>query len=157
MGNVEPIAPYLEPLRKTRIVPIPPAQAFDLFTARMATWWPLATHSVFEGEAATCGFEPRTGGALFEAKADGERSVWGTVLAWEPPDRLVVTWHPGRGPDTAQELEVRFLPDGRGTRVELEHRGWQKLGAEAAATREGYRGGWEGVLARYVEAAGGAR
>lgn len=157
MGNVEPIAPYLEPLRKTRVVPIPPAEAFDLFTARMSSWWPLATHSVFEGKAVRCGFEPRVGGALFEESDAGERSIWGTILAWEPPGRFVVTWHPGRGADTAQELEVRFTSEGNGTRVDLEHRGWQKLGAEAAATREGYSGGWEGVLAYYVTAAGGAR
>lgn len=27
---------------------------------------------------------------------------------WDEPSRLVLTWHPGQDPTTAQELEVRF-------------------------------------------------
>jgi len=153
VADVEPIAPYLGPLRKTCVVPIPRPQAFDLFTARLQTWWPLATHSVHQANAKTCGFDPHVGGDLYEKSITGERCVWGTVLVWDPPRRFVVTWHPGRGADTAQELEVRFVPDRSGTRVELEHRGWQALGPEAEAMRERYTGGWEGVLARYVTAA----
>lgn len=153
--TIEPLAPYLEPLRKSLALGLPPGQAFELFTAGLGRWWPLRTHSVFQERAATCGLEPRVGGALFEQRDDGERSLWGTVLVWEPPRRFVVSWHPGREAETAQELEVRFLPEGAGTRVELEHRGWQRLGAAAAESRAGYDQGWDGVLARYVEACRG--
>jgi uncharacterized protein YndB with AHSA1/START domain len=153
--TIEPLAPYLEPLRKSLAVGLPPGQAFELFTAGLGRWWPLRTHSVFQERAATCGLEPRVGGALFEQRDDGARSLWGTVLVWEPPRRFVVSWHPGREAETAQELEVRFLPEGAGTRVELEHRGWQRLGAAASESRAGYDQGWDGVLARYVEACRG--
>jgi hypothetical protein len=77
------------------------------------------------------------------------------VLAWEPPKRFVMTWHPGREADGAQELELRFAAVPGGTRVELEHRGWQALGERARETRDAYDDdarGWPSVLARYQQA-----
>lgn len=154
MGNVEPIGRYLEPLRKAIDVAIPVHEAFAIFTERLGAWWPRERgYSVFQGESARCGIEPRVGGEVFELSTDGRRAVWGTVLVWDPPLRLVMTWHPGRGPDTAQEVEVRFEAIGDGTRVHLEHRGWAKLGAEAGKTRQSYENGWAIVFDRcYKEA-----
>jgi hypothetical protein len=63
---------------------------------------------------------------------------------------VTFSWHPGRDPDTAQEVEVRFEPAEGGTRVELIHRGWEVLGPEAEQLREDYEGGWERVLKHYV-------
>ena len=57
-----------------------------------------------------------------------------------------MTWHPGREPDTAQEVEVSFTAVPDGTRVDLEHRGWEKRGTAATESREGYRDGWRVVL-----------
>lgn len=142
----------IEPVRKSIVVRCGVETAFELFTSRTGTWWPLQAYSVFQERAITCAFEARTGGQVYEVDADGQRSVWGTVRAWEPPRRVVFSWHPGRAADTAQEVEVRFSPEGRGTRVELEHRGWEILGPEALPTRQGYADGWEKVLALYVEA-----
>jgi uncharacterized protein YndB with AHSA1/START domain len=153
MGEVEGIGPYLEPLRKSVVVARAPAEAFEIFTARLASWWPLARFSIHQAEAATCGIEPRVGGEVYELAQDGRRAVWGTVTAWDPPRGFVMTWHPGRDPRTAQEVELRFLPEGEGTRVELEHRGWAKLGAQARETRRGYEDGWAHVFeVRFVEA-----
>lgn len=39
------------PIRKTVTVPVTPQCAFELFTARIGEWWPLATHSVGEDQA----------------------------------------------------------------------------------------------------------
>jgi hypothetical protein len=47
-------------------------------------------------------------------------------------------------------VELRFLELDRGTRVVLEHRGWEALGERAEATREDYLTGWPGVLADYA-------
>jgi uncharacterized protein YndB with AHSA1/START domain len=146
--SVEPIAPYLEPLRKSILVPRTPADAFDLFTAGMSRWWPLGTHSVSADRAAGCGIEPRVGGAVYEVRDDGERYEWGRVLAWEPPSRFVMSWYPGRNPDTSQEVELTFRPEGTGTRVELEHRGWASLGEDAKEMRKGYDQGWGEVFER---------
>jgi uncharacterized protein YndB with AHSA1/START domain len=152
--SVERIEPYLEPVRKAVRVARTPDEAFDLFTAQLARWWPLATHSLGQARARDCGIEPRVGGAVYEVGDDGQRAAWGEVRVWEPPRRFVMTWHPGRAPDAAQEVEVRFLADGDGTRVELEHRGWQALGSEAPRVREQYDGGWAVVLGRYAGVTG---
>jgi hypothetical protein len=149
---VEPIAPYLEPLRVSVRVQRAPADAFELFTGGLARWWPLATHSIGQAHAQSCVIEPRAGGAVYETDDDGTRHPWGRVRVWEPPRRLVLFWHPGRPEEQRQEVEVRFEPDGAGTRVELEHRDWQKLGADAARGRESYGRGWARVLQEYVEA-----
>lgn len=149
---VEPIAPYLEPLRFTVRVERPPADAFEVFTSGFGRWWPLATHSLGRERAVTCGIEPSVGGLVYEVGERGERLAWGRVLAWDPPRGLVLSWHPGRPAEQGQEVEVRFVADGGGTRVELEHRDWQKLGGEAGSVRGRYGEGWKGVLRKYVEA-----
>jgi hypothetical protein len=153
MSNVDRPATSLPPVRKSVHVDLPPDAAFELFTAGIARWWPLAAHSVSRARATRCAVEPRVGGALYEVRDNGTAFAWGTVLVWEPPRRFVATWHPGREPATAQEVEVRFVPDGRGTRVELEHRGWAALGDRAASSRDSYERGWDGVLARFVASA----
>jgi len=149
--TVEPIQPYREPVRKSLSVPRPVTEAFALFTEGIGRWWPLATHSIGGARAQTCAIEPREGGEVYEVRDDGERCPWGRILAWEPPQRFVMAWHPGRAPDVAQEVEIRFVAEPGGTRVDLEHRGWQKLGPEAKEARESYDSGWTPVLARFVE------
>jgi uncharacterized protein YndB with AHSA1/START domain len=135
------------------IVKRSPAEAFEIFTARMASWWPLARYSIHEEETASCGIEPRVGGEIYEVAKDGSRARWGQVLSWEPPSRFVMSWHPGRAPETAQKVEVRFVGVPEGTRVELEHSDWTKLGEGAEETRTGYAGGWAVVFDHcYVEA-----
>jgi len=135
-----------EPLTKQVQVQRPIEEAFDIFTTRMADWWPLPQHSITQSQAVSCAVEPRVGGELYETDTDGARHPWGRVLVWEPPRRLVFTWHPGRDPDTAQEVEVTFEAAGEGTLVSLEHRDWHKLGDAAEETRQGYDGGWDFVL-----------
>jgi uncharacterized protein YndB with AHSA1/START domain len=151
MAEIEDIGP----LRKSVSVRRSPAEAFEIFTAGISGWWPLAKYSISQSRAMSCAIEPRVGGDVYEVRDDGERCLWGQVRAWEPPRRFVITWHPTGTPDTAQEVEVRFLSEGSGTRVELEHRGWAKLGERARAVRESYEGGWAVLLGKhYLEACG---
>ena len=138
-------------VRKSLVVACSPEHAFETFTARLYDWWPFASHSISDRpESAT--FEPRVGGRVYEVAPDGTEHEWATVLAWEPPSRFVVDWHvtPGK-PST--ELEVRFLPEGDRTRVELEHRLWERWADEAAETAASYHSGWDTVLTPFVEAA----
>jgi uncharacterized protein YndB with AHSA1/START domain len=123
-------------------------EAFALFTEGIDTWWPLATHSIFEERAQSVVLEGNVGGRLYERSVDGEEGLWGTVLVWEPPRRIVYSWHPGRGEETAQEVEILFTAEGDGTHVEVEHRGWER----APERRTGYDAGWEIVLARFAAA-----
>ena len=122
-------------------------QAFRVFTTEIGAWWPVAGHSVEPDRVETVVLEGRVGGRLYERWHDGGEVDWGRVLAWEPPARLVLSWSPTLERRPPTEVEVRFLavePDH--TRVELEHRGWERLGDLAAQARSSYEGGWPGVL-----------
>ncbi len=132
-------------IRKTVLVDFAPAEAFELFTNRIGSWWPVGTHS-YGGDAVTeVVLEPGAGGRLYEVTAAGEQD-WGRVLEWEPPNRLVLDWQIGEARGT--EVEVRFTPEGPGARVELEHQGF-----DPADPRERYESGWDVVLAPFVEQA----
>jgi uncharacterized protein YndB with AHSA1/START domain len=135
-------------------VALPREEAFRLFTERIGNWWPLVTHTVFHEEAVTVTMEPRVGGRLYEATADGRTSDWGVVTAWEPVDRVSVTWHPGYEDALATLVEVTFneAPDG-GTVVDLLHSGWEAHGDQAQASAANYPEGWALVLERFVNAA----
>jgi uncharacterized protein YndB with AHSA1/START domain len=135
-------------IRKTVLVDFPPAEAFELFTARVSSWWPTRTHSYGGDAVKDVVFEPRVGGSFYEVTDEGT-AEWGRVTAWEPPHRLMLDWQIGKCAGT--EVEVRFSPEGEGSRVELEHRGWERV--DAAAEWQGYNSGWDTVLAPYVESA----
>ena len=143
----------LPPVLKRIAVPCSCELAFELFTAGIANWWPLSTHSVGLDNAASCMIEPQVGGRIFEIGKDGAESEWGRVLIWEPPHRLTFTWHPGRGPDSAQTVEVTFAREGAGAMLTLEHRDWHRVGERAPKVRHSYDQGWEVVLDLYRAAA----
>src|ERR1700728_3398043 len=85
----------IEPIRKSVIVPASAERAFELFTAGLGEWWPLATHSVGQDQATGVVFGEGVGGSIVESLADGSTAVWGTVTRWEPPRLLACTWHAG--------------------------------------------------------------
>lgn len=124
--------------------------AFRVFTEEIGTWWPVETHSIGkEGRPAeTAELEGREGGRFYERTGEGTEH-WGTVLVWEPPERIVISWElkPERPPT---EVEVRFTAEGDVTRVDLEHRGFERLGEQAAEVAAGYHGGWATVLGQYA-------
>jgi uncharacterized protein YndB with AHSA1/START domain len=142
----------LEPVRQSVRVRRPIEAAFELFTRDIGTWWPVETHHA-RGDVVGVVFEPRAGGRIYERCRDGAVADWGEVLAWEPPRRVVFTWLPGRSRGAPTEVEVRFTAEGSATTlVELEHRGWERLGGLAAETRTSYLNGWPGVLRRFAAA-----
>jgi uncharacterized protein YndB with AHSA1/START domain len=142
-------------VRKTVTVAAPIERAFEVFTERIGTWWPVATHSIGREQAQTAVLEGREGGRLYEVIEGGETAPWATLTAWEPPHRLVLSWHVNPERIAPTEVEVRFTAEEGGTRVDLEHRAWERLGADATDASAGYDEGWDLVLGRYVEAAGG--
>jgi uncharacterized protein YndB with AHSA1/START domain len=133
-------------IRKTVHVKRPVERTFRLFTEEIGKWWPLKEGFSFGGKrAADISIECREGGRFFERFADGEEFDIGLVTAYVPPTRIVFTWKAPEweGPT---EVEVRFSPDQDGTRVDLEHRGWERAGAHARDRRNNYDGGWDRVL-----------
>jgi uncharacterized protein YndB with AHSA1/START domain len=134
----------LPPLRKVIEIGVPPAEAFRLWTEAIGRWWPLASHSVGQTDAVACAIEGRTGGRIFETTRAGEEHPWGRITVFDPPHRLVFTWHPGRQPDDHTIVEVTFSPRGESrTRLELAHRGWP---VGAGARRAAYDQGWQALL-----------
>jgi uncharacterized protein YndB with AHSA1/START domain len=140
----------IEVVRKTVTVDCAVEEAFRIFTADALSWWPVETHSIHQSVSEIV-FEPRVGGEVYEVADSGERGHWATVLEWEPPNRLVLAWNILARQGDITEVEVRFLPDGERTRVELEHRGWENVELENVAKRENYDGGWDAVLGKYVD------
>ena len=154
-------APAPLAVRKTVTVAAPQAVAFEVFTGRIASWWPMATHKIGQADCAAVVIEPRAGGRWFERGTDGVECDWGRVLAWEPPQRVVLAWQLSSAwafdPAIRTEVEVRFTAiDARTTRVELEHRGLEVYGDEAGTMRDTFasRSGWGGMLEHYAEVAG---
>lgn len=137
-------------IRKTVTVPVAPPRAFELFTAGIGEWWPLATHSVGEDQAAGVVFGEGIGGEIVESLADGTTSVWGTITRWDPPHAVACTWHAGTPPAEATSVEVTFTAGEPGhTVVQLVHSGWENR-PDGSAARTGYETGWNPVIEHYV-------
>ena len=146
-GTVEPVRVAVEVRRGVE-------EAFRVFTTDIGAWWPLLGHSVAPDKVEAVVLEGRPGGRLYERWRDGGEADWARVLAWEPPARLVLAWRPNPERRAETEVKVRFVAvEADHTRVELEHRGWERLGDLAAEARASYDGGWPGVLDAYAGAA----
>jgi uncharacterized protein YndB with AHSA1/START domain len=142
----------VEAIHKSLVVKCSPAQAFRVFTAEIGSWWPLGLHSIGQDKITEVVFEERVGGRIFERHSDGGEGEWGRVLEWDPPHRFVMSWYPGNEPKDATELEIRFTAEGEGTRLDLEHRGWERFAEQAAERRSGYDSGWSEVLGYFPKA-----
>lgn len=136
------------PVVKTLSLKAPPPRAFTHFTDNIATWWPLAIHSLSHEQAQGLVFEAKRGGRIYEIDAAGRERDWGRVRECDAPHRLVFSWVLEK-PAEATEIEVTFADDGKGgTDFTLTHRGWleTKSGADRRCM---YDGGWLGVLAAF--------
>ncbi len=74
---------------------------------------------------------------------------------WEPPRRLTYLWHLRADQVDATEVEIAFTHDAENegsTRVHIEHRGWERLGARGVERRERNHRGWQGVLPAFEAA-----
>jgi uncharacterized protein YndB with AHSA1/START domain len=153
----------LNSVRKTIDVNAPQDVAWHVFTERIGAWWPLARFKIGKVDAVDAVIEPRNGGRWYERGVDGSTCDWGSVLAWEPPSRLLLSWDINADwqydPALKTEIEIRFIAAGRGTtRVELEHRKLDRYGARRDEMREVFdRGGdWGQLLALFARLAEGA-
>lgn len=145
----------IEPLRLSFEVACPVEHAFAVWTSGIGTWWP-ADHTVSGAGGADVVLERRVGGRVFERTPDGAEHEWGEVTVWEPPTRLGYLWHLRRDRADATDVEIRFGGTaGGGTRIEIEHRGWERLGAGGTEWRDRNRAGWTTLLPHFVAAVEG--
>jgi uncharacterized protein YndB with AHSA1/START domain len=151
----------IAPVRKTIRVNASAARAFEVFTSVLDRWGPR-DHGIGKTPMKAAVMETRLGGRWYELAEDGSQADVGKIIVWEPPQRFVMTWDINSQwkPDTtvSSEVDVRFIAEGaNATRVELEHRKFEQMGAEPGAKmRKDVDGGWPGMLERFkahVEAA----
>ena len=150
----------IAPVRKTLVVTATPEVAFTVFTARIDRWWPKS-HGIGATPITESIIEPFVGGRWYTRCEDGADVVIGHVLVWQPAERFAVSWEisaewkPDARAAFASEVEVRFVAESTGrTRVELEHRSFERMGAEAGGKmRAGVDGGWPALLELFAKEA----
>ena len=152
----------IAPVRKTVVVDGTPAEAFEFFTAGVDRWWPRQ-HPLGATPLVASLIEPFVGGRWYSIHEGGEEITVGHVRAWQPGERFVVGWEisgdwkPEPRVALASEVEVRFIAEAPGrTRVELEHRDFDRMEKGAEQMRNGVDNGWPGILEQYVAACAGA-
>ncbi len=121
--------------------------AFRVWTEKMDLWWPKHGHTRSGTTATTLVMERWAGGRLFERTDQGQEFEWGTVVVWEPPERLVYTWFLGADETRPTEIEVRFAAEGlETTRILVEQRMLRLEPSHWDRRAPGFRRAWDEVL-----------
>jgi uncharacterized protein YndB with AHSA1/START domain len=142
------------------VVHAPIERAFSVFTEDIGSWWP-SEHHILQSPLAEMVFEPRAGGHVYDRGTDGSECRWARVLAYEPPERVVISWDINlqwqieTDRTRTSEVEVRFLAETpQRTRVELEHRnlerhgeGWESM-RDAVGSPQGWAAGMRAFATR---------
>ena len=146
-------------VRESIVVEAPIERAFRVFTEDFGSFKP-PEHNLLGAEIAETVFEPREGGHLYDRGVDGSECRWARVLAYEPPERVVISWDINpqwqveKDSKKTSEVEVRFIAESpQRTRVELEHRNLDRHGDGWEPERDavGSEGGWPLYLQRFAE------
>lgn len=156
MTTVEqgPVTPVLKVISVKATV----ERAFDVFTRGFDSWWPRE-HHIGKSPLKRAVIEGKAGGRCYSEQVDGTDCPWGSVLVWHPPSRVVIAWQITPQwqyePDLekSSEVEITFTPEAGGTtRVQLEHRHFERHGAGAAAMKAGVDSpnGWGGLMVLYA-------
>jgi len=149
------------PVLKTITVKVSVERAFHVFTEEFDSWWPRS-HNITKAPMEKALIETCVGGRCYQRSVDGSECDWARVMVWEPPHRFVLAWQLNadwqHDPDMARasEVEVRFTPEpGGGTRVDLEHRHFDRHGVRGIDIRKGVDSpeGWGSLLELFRDAA----
>src|SRR6266705_429273 len=85
------VSSKVEPIRKNVVVNAGIERAFALFVERFDAIKPRE-HNLLAVPIAESVFEPRVGGHIYDRGVDGSECRWARVLAYEPPNRLLLSW-----------------------------------------------------------------
>jgi uncharacterized protein YndB with AHSA1/START domain len=142
-------------IKKTMRVAVPIDRAFRVFVDRMGAWWP-AQHHIGATPFKDILVEHRAGGRWYELSANGQECQWGTVLVWDPPKRVTLSWHlqadwtVNFAPERSSEVVVEFFEEGpEATRMEFEHRHLERHGEGFEKLRDSVDSGWGEILRNY--------
>lgn len=128
-------------VRRSILIEAPPGRVWEEFTSmeRAQVWFGLG-HDLHT-------YEPWLDGDMdFSVDIDGEeRHFGGPVLVLEPEREISfeVNWQAPLDWPVPTFWTLRLTPIYDGTLVELFHHGFERLGADAADTLEGYEQGWD--------------
>jgi uncharacterized protein YndB with AHSA1/START domain len=137
-----------EPLHLSFELSCSAEHAFDVWTTTTGVWWP-SDHTMC-GDPETVEIEHRVGGRIYERARSGEEHDWGVVTRWDPPKGLSFTWHLGRQPRDATEVDLSFVALGPDrSRIDIDHAGWERLAA-APDVRERTRDNWAHVVEHFA-------
>ena len=146
-------------IRHVVVVEAPIERAFSVFTKGFGSFKP-PEHNMLGVDIAETVFELREGGNVYDRGVDGSECRWARVLAYEPPNRVVISWDISpqwqieTDPEKTSEVDVRFIAEAPDrTRVELEHRNIDRHGDGWEAVRGGVDGdaGWPLYLHRFAD------
>lgn len=123
----------------------PPEVSFKVFCEDISQWWPGG----FGGKDSKLCLGREVGARFFERRSDGTEYEIGRVTAYQPPSLVAFTW---RAPswDVSTQVEIRFSAEAGGTRLVLEHSGWEQS-AKTREARTNYDSGWGTILGHYEE------
>ncbi|MFO0739878.1 MAG: SRPBCC family protein [Labilithrix sp.] len=146
-------------VKKSVVVNVPIAHAFEVFTKRFDLWWPRA-HHIGKVDMKEAIMEPHEGGRWYEKGVDGSECDWGKVLTWAPPGKVALSWHLqgdwsyDPDPAHASRIEVTFTEESGRTRVELVHSGIERAkGGQALHDGVSAEGGWASLLDLFAKQA----
>lgn len=146
-------------VRQSIVVEASIEHAFKVFTEGFGRFKP-AEHNMLAVPIAETVFEPCVGGYLYDRGIDGSQCRWARVLAYEPPNRVLLSWNINprwqieTDPDKVSEWEVRFTAEtAQRTRIEIEHRKLERHGEGWESVRNGVASdqGWPLYLRRFAD------
>jgi uncharacterized protein YndB with AHSA1/START domain len=133
-------------IRKSIWVERPPAVSFKVFCEDIGEWWPGG----FGGKDSKLSMGCEVGGRFLERRADGTEYEIGRLTAYQPPSLVAFTWR-APGWEIITQVEISFSAEAGGTRIELEHSGWEHS-AKTRDARNNYDSGWGTILGHYQKA-----
>lgn len=149
----------IAPVTKSLVVEASQAHTFDVFTNGVDRWWPKE-HHIGTTPVVKEIIEPRKGGRWYSVHENGAEVTNGHFQVWDPPRRIVWSWEingqwkPEPNMEICSEVEVRFIAETpTRTRVELEHRKFERMPAGGKEMRDGVDKGWPGILDQFRKAA----
>ena len=128
-------------VRRSILVQASPERVWQEFESfeRLGGWFGIG-HELLR-------YEPKPGGVVeLCITDDGERLHYGgPIVVFEPARELSFesNWHGDGAWPVPTFFTLRLTPLYDGTRVEIFHHGFERLGAEAAETLQGYEEGWD--------------
>ena len=109
-----------EAVRFDVTVEVSAERAFRVFTEQFDQIKPREHNLLAPEPIAETVFETQVGGHVYDRGENGSVCRWARVLAFDPPRRFVIswdispTWQLVTDPSQASEVEVTFIPEGRG-------------------------------------------